>query len=85
MRPRLKERWRCPLPFDKPCSFRAVRLRLESLGFLGISQTANHAKFIRSDGTAVRTAVLPHYTELTVSVLKSIARQAGLKEEELLG
>lgn len=72
------------MPFEKPLSFRAVRLRLETLGFRGISQTTNHAKFIKEQGGNVRTAILPHYTELTVSVLKSIARQAGLQEDDLL-
>jgi predicted RNA binding protein YcfA (HicA-like mRNA interferase family) len=66
----------------QPLSFRHVRFKLEAAGFRGISQSANHAKFIKQEHGSVRTAILPHYTELTVSVLESVLRQAGLSYDE---
>jgi len=59
-----------------------VRFKLEALGFRGISQKGNHAKFIRQDKTGTRTAILPHYTELTAAVTASILRQCGISQEE---
>ncbi len=73
------------MPFEKPTPFRIVRLRLEELGFRGISQLGNHAKFIKMQHDDTRTAILPHFNELTVSVLKSIARQAAVDEDLLCG
>jgi predicted RNA binding protein YcfA (HicA-like mRNA interferase family) len=59
-----------------------VRFKLEALGFRGISQKGNHAKFIRQDKDGTRTAILPHYTELTAAVAASILRQAGITRDE---
>jgi predicted RNA binding protein YcfA (HicA-like mRNA interferase family) len=73
------------LTIDRPLSFRAVRMKLQHLGFRGIAQSSNHAKFIKEDGDSIRTAVLPHYTELTVSVIASILRQSGISEAEFAG
>jgi predicted RNA binding protein YcfA (HicA-like mRNA interferase family) len=72
------------LAFDRPLTFAQVRFRLQALGFRGISQTGNHAKFICDQDGQVKTAVLPHYTELSVSVVASILRQAGISEDEFL-
>ena len=73
------------MALEKPQPFRLVRLRLEALGFRGIVQTANHAKFVKTAGGHTQTAILPHYQELTVSVIRSIARQAEVPESALLG
>jgi predicted RNA binding protein YcfA (HicA-like mRNA interferase family) len=70
---------------EQPLSFRRVRLKLQNLGFRGIAQSSNHAKFIKEDGDSIRTAILPHYTELTVSVIASILRQAGISEADFAG
>ncbi len=62
--------------------FRQVRFKLEAAGFRGINQRPNHAKFIKQDNDIIRTAILPHYTELSASVVDSILRQAGLSRED---
>jgi hypothetical protein len=67
---------------ERPLSFRQVRFKLEALGFRGITQSRNHAKFSRVRGNDVQTAILPHYTELTTSVIASVLRQAGVSAEE---
>jgi predicted RNA binding protein YcfA (HicA-like mRNA interferase family)/predicted RNase H-like HicB family nuclease len=69
-------------PLDKPLSFRQVRFKLEALGFTSIYQKGNHAKFVKTDAQCVRTAILPHFQELSVSVVKSILRQAQVGEDE---
>lgn len=63
-------------------SFRQVRFRLEAVGFVGISQKPNHAKFIRQIHGSTRSAILPHYTELAKAVVASILRQADLPEDD---
>jgi len=64
-------------------SFRQVRFRLEAVGFVGISQKPNHAKFIRTNKGPTRSAILPHYAELAKAVVASILRQAELPEDDL--
>ncbi len=68
------------MPIERPLTFRQVRFKLEAAGFRGISQKGNHAKFIKTEGDRVRTAILPHYTELTVSVIESILLQSGISK-----
>lgn len=62
-------------------TFRQVRFKLHNAGFRGISQRGNHAKFIKTDGDTVTTAILPHYTVLSDSVVSSVLRQAKLTKE----
>jgi hypothetical protein len=73
------------LTIEQPLSFRQVRLKLQNLGFRGIAQSSNHAKFIKEEGDSIRTAILPHYTELSVSVIASILRQAGVSQADFAG
>ncbi len=70
-------------PSSAERSFRQVRFRLQEMGFVGISQKPNHAKFIRTNDGPIRSAILPHYAELAKAVVASILRQAGLPEEDL--
>ena len=63
---------------DQSMSFRSVRFKLETAGFVGISQSRNHAKFIKAGTDPTLTAILPHYVELAPSVFSSVARQAKL-------
>ncbi len=63
-------------------SFRRVRFKLEAAGFDEVKQLGNHAKFVRRSGDEIRTAILPHYTEISSSTLRSILAQAGINNEE---
>lgn len=62
--------------------FRKIRFKLEAAGFNEVKQLGNHAKFIKRDGAVLKTAILPHYQEISDAVLRSILCQAGLSEEE---
>ena len=81
----LPKKWSWTLSFEHSLSFRQVRFKLEALGFRGISQTSHHAKFICEQPGRLRTAILPHYTELSAGVVRSILRQAQVSEEEFAG
>ncbi len=63
-------------------SFRKTRFKLENAGFDEVKQLGDHAKFVRRDGGTIVTVILPHYTELGASVLRSVIVQAGLSLEE---
>ncbi|MBX9724534.1 MAG: type II toxin-antitoxin system HicA family toxin [Candidatus Obscuribacterales bacterium] len=63
-------------------SFRRIRFKLEAAGFDEVKQLGNHAKFVRRNGSEIRTAILPHYTEISSSTLRSILTQAGIKKED---
>lgn len=67
---------------DTKISFRKLRFKLEAAGFTEIRQLNNHAKFVHRDGAKIRTAILPHYAEISVSVFKSVLKQAGLNQED---
>lgn len=58
--------------------FARMRLTLQARGFTRIDQLGNHVKLSTVTGTAVRTAILPHYQELSPAVVASICRQSGL-------
>ena len=64
-------------------SFRRIRFKLEAAGFDEVKQLGNHAKFVKREaGQNIRTAILPHYTDISASTLRSILRQAGLSLDE---
>ena len=63
-------------------SFRQIRFKLEAAGFDEVKQLNNHAKFVRRRANEIRTAILPHYQEISKSTLRSILTQAGLSKEE---
>jgi predicted RNase H-like HicB family nuclease/predicted RNA binding protein YcfA (HicA-like mRNA interferase family) len=67
--------------FATRISFRKVRFKLEAAGFDGIKQLGNHAKFVKRESGKIATAVLPHYQELSASVVFSILRQSGLSPQ----
>ncbi len=62
----------------KPLPFREVKRRLESVGFLEVSQKGSHVKFVRSSGGFVDTAIVPRKSEIPVGTLRSILNQAHI-------
>lgn len=67
---------------QEPMSFRRVRFKLEAAGFNEIKQLGNHAKFVKRKDGKIITAILPHYQELSVTVVRSIIRQARMTKSE---
>lgn len=63
-------------------SFRQIRFKLEAAGFCEVKQLGNHAKFVRREAGKVRSAILPHYREISASVLASVLIQSGLSKDE---
>ena len=66
----------------KPLPYRLVKRKLEKAGFTIKSQRGSHVKFVRYDGDEVQTAIVPHHREISVGLLRSIIRQAGLTSSE---
>jgi len=66
----------------KPQSFREIKRRLESAGFLEAGQKGSHVKFVRRLGEVVDTAIVPKKPEVPVGTLRSILRQAHIDSEE---
>ena len=62
----------------KPLPFREVKRRLEAAGFVQVSQKGSHAKFVKG----ARTVIVPSHHEVTAGVLRSVLRQASLREDE---
>lgn len=65
-----------------PLPYRQVRRKLEKAGFTVVSQRGSHIKFVQDSGDEVRTAIVPHRREISVGLLRSILRQAGLTPTE---
>ncbi|MBX9687426.1 MAG: type II toxin-antitoxin system HicA family toxin [Candidatus Obscuribacterales bacterium] len=63
-------------------SFRRIRFKLEAAGFDEVRQLGNHAKFVKRRGPEIWTAVIPHYTEISASTLRSIIQQSGLSQKD---
>ncbi|MHC5723068.1 MAG: type II toxin-antitoxin system HicA family toxin [Nostoc sp.] len=59
-----------------------MKRRLEAAGFEEVSQKGSHVKFAKSTDEETRTAIAPHYREITIDTLGSILRQAGISGEE---
>ena len=66
----------------KPLRYRQVRRKLERAGFTIASQRGSHVKFVRNTGDEVQTAIVPHHREISIGLLRSILRQAGLTPSE---
>ncbi|PWU06396.1 MAG: addiction module toxin, HicA family [Terriglobia bacterium] len=66
----------------KPQSFRDVKRRLESAGFIEASQKGSHVKFVRRIGNVVDTAIVPRKHEIPVGTLRSILSQAHIDADE---
>jgi len=66
----------------KPLPYRIVKRKLESLGFVEVSQNGSHVKFVKITGEGTRTAIVPKHKEIAAGALRSILRQVGLSESE---
>ena len=66
----------------RPLSYRQVKRKLEKAGFTIVSQRGSHVKFVRYNSDAVQTAIVPYHREISVGLLRSILRQAGLTPNE---
>lgn len=65
----------------KPLSFREIKRRLESAGFVEVSQKGSHVKFARTLGERTDTAIVPRKHEVPVGTLRSILNQANIDPE----
>lgn len=65
----------------KPLSYRQVKRKLEKAGFTITSQRGSHVKFV-GHSDEVRTVIVPNHREISVGLLRSILRQAGLTPSE---
>ncbi|MGE0541085.1 MAG: type II toxin-antitoxin system HicA family toxin [Dehalococcoidia bacterium] len=59
-----------------------MRRRLEATGFIVVSQTGSHVKFVRRLGDREYTVIVPRHREVAAGTLRSILRQAGLTERQ---
>ena len=66
----------------RPLSYRHVKRKLEKAGFTIVSQRGSHVKFVRYNSDGVQTAIVPYRREISVGLLRSILRQAGLTPNE---
>ncbi|MCE2413541.1 type II toxin-antitoxin system HicA family toxin [Candidatus Poribacteria bacterium] len=66
----------------RPLSYRQVKRKLEKAGFTIASQRGSHIKFVRYNSDGVQTAIVPYHREISVGLLRSILRQAGLTPNE---
>lgn len=66
----------------KPLSFREVKRRLESTGFVEATQKGSHVKFVRRIGEVIDTAIVPKKREIPVGTLRSILSQAHIHPDE---
>ena len=66
----------------KPESFREVKRRLETAGFVEASQKGSHVKFVGRLGRVVETAIVPRKREIPVGTLRSILSQAHIAPDD---
>ncbi len=66
----------------RPLSYRQVKRKLEKVGFTVTSQRGSHVKFVRYNSDGTQTAIVPRHREISVGLLRSISRQAGLTPSE---
>jgi predicted RNA binding protein YcfA (HicA-like mRNA interferase family) len=66
----------------KPLTFREVKRRLESAGFVESTQKGSHVKFVRRLGEVVDTVIVPRKSEIPVGTLRSILNQAHIDIEK---
>lgn len=66
----------------RPLPYREVKRKLEAAGFVEMAQRGSHVKFIRQTAEGVFVVIVPRHREISVGVLRSILRQAGLSANE---
>ena len=66
----------------RPLPFREVKRKLETIGFLEVSQRGSHVMFAKQTEQGLCTAVIPKHREVAAGTPRSIVRQAGLSCEE---
>jgi predicted RNA binding protein YcfA (HicA-like mRNA interferase family) len=66
----------------KPQPFREIKRRLESAGFIEVSQKSSHVKFVRRSGELVDTAIVPNKREVPIGTLRSILSQAHIELDD---
>ena len=66
----------------RPLSFREIKRRLESAGFIEASQRGSHVKFVRSRGTVVDVVIVPKKPDVPVGTVRSILSQAHIEPDE---
>jgi len=66
----------------RPLPYREVKRRLEAAGFIEVSQSESHVKFVKYTSAGTLTATVPRHREVTTGTIRSIVRQAGLTPDE---
>ena len=66
----------------KPQPFREIKRRLESAGFLEVSQKGSHVKFARSSAGVVDTVIVPRKSEIPVGTPRAILNQAHIDPDQ---
>ena len=66
----------------RPLPYREVKRRLEAAGFIEVSQSGSHVKFVKYTPAGTLTTTVPRHREVAIGTLRSIARQAGLTPDE---
>jgi len=62
----------------KPQPFREVKRRLETAGFVEVSQKGSHVKFVRRSEDTVDTAIVPRKNEIPVGTVRSKLSQTHI-------
>jgi predicted RNA binding protein YcfA (HicA-like mRNA interferase family) len=62
----------------RPLAFRDIKRRLESAGFVEVSQKGSHVKFARTLSGRTDTVIVPRRSEVPVGTLRSILNQANI-------
>ena len=67
----------------KPLPFREVKRRLETAGFVEISQKGSHVKFQKVTPLGTYTVIVPRKNkDIPAGTIRSIITQAGITPEE---
>jgi predicted RNA binding protein YcfA (HicA-like mRNA interferase family) len=66
----------------KALSYREIRRRLISVGFIEVGQAGSHVKFAKRTPEGARTAIVPKHREIALGTLRSILRQAGISPDD---
>ncbi len=69
----------------RPLPYREVERRLRASGFVRVSQSGSHVKFVKSTDEGTRTTIVPRRRkDVPVGTIGSILRQAGLSQAEFM-
>jgi predicted RNA binding protein YcfA (HicA-like mRNA interferase family) len=67
----------------RPLTYRQVKSKLQSAGFVETSQKGSHVKFVKTRAEGTRVVIVPHHsTDIPLGTLRSILNQAGLTPDE---